>query len=42
MASDASQGDQLIGMVLLKEVAEPILNHVDPTDIEVGLAAVGL
>ena len=29
-------------MVLLKEVAEPILNHVDPTDIEVGLAAVGL
>ncbi len=29
-------------MVLLKGVAEPILNHVEPDDIEVGLTAVGL
>ena len=29
-------------MVLLKQIGEPVLNHVDPSDIEVGLAAVGM
>lgn len=29
-------------MVLLREVADPVLSHVDPSDIAIGLAAVGL
>jgi len=29
-------------MVLLKEIGRPVLNHVDPGDIELGLAAVGM
>jgi 3-dehydroquinate synthase len=29
-------------MVLLREISDPVLNHVDPSDVAVGLAAVGL
>lgn len=31
-----------IRMVLLKRIGEPVMEHVEPADIEVGLAAVGL
>jgi len=39
---DKKRDGEGLRMVLLKEVADPVLNHVDPDDIEVGLAAVGL
>ncbi len=39
---DKKRDGEGLRMVLLKEVGEPILNHVDPGDIEAGLAAVGL
>lgn len=39
---DKKRDGEGLRMVLLKEVGSPVLNHVDPGDIEAGLAAVGL
>ena len=39
---DKKRDSSGLRMVLLREIGEPTLDHVDPSDIEVGLSAIGL